>query len=1289
MSVHSSTPGIDECVKIRGDAGLPCTPAQVDHHPVTVYWDSCSTHALAGIDLCKAGKPLDPTDFPTECEGFVEGIKESVVGVRRLEVTFPGGHSLPLNVLIVEGRPPGNIIIGTDTYWDYGIEINFQRAFIQWTDEQGEHQVSMEGDRRAIATNNTITANKRHAIKGMHQQFISSPVSAPNDSSILFTPDLASPMWEQGFATPACVLTVRGGCIQVPITNLGPRSKRIRPSWKIGNWTLIDPNKQVRTWQATTATKVEQTVNQIVRGTLRPTQAVVNEEQIRWGAERTQEELIWLRSVVRQYPKLFMSDDDKLKKCSKQVLTVPLKEGKGDKPILIQNRRYSPEEKKIIKEELNKMLSLGVIEKGSSPWAFPIVLVTKPDGSWRFCIDYRRLNEITVKDAYPLPRIDDALDSLGKAKVYTLVDLACGFWQVPVEMRDRLKLAFTTPFGQFLWNRMPFGVINGPATFQKMMDEVIGPLATICSMVYLDDVIIYSQNVREHLGHLIEVFDRLEQAGLTVKAKKCHVGAARINYLGFTVSETGIEPQEKTVRAIREFPVPKNADETRRFVAIANFYRRFVSGFSKIAQPLNELQKKDVIFEWTKERQEAFQELKERLIHQPVLAIPRYGDHFYVATDAASKRGIGGVLMQKDPVSKKMRPIAYCSRSFTTAEAKYSVTEQECLGCIYAMKEFRAYLYGRRFTLITDHQALRWLLSRKEQTGRIQRWLWELLEFDFEVEYIPGPQNQVADALSRAPVDPPDEEFTKIGPANEEERLQKLCARVQMMQPRNSFQITEELLIQAQEDDPVCQRIVEAGSYEGNPINISPNGLVRVVEESGRQCIFLPRSLRGQILKEYHDSPWGGHLGVTKTYLRVRNKFVAQGLKGFVHAWVGTCRDCGSRRVKPTKVIPALSPQDIGELGDRLGIDLMGPFPETEKGFAYALVTIDYATRFGFAIPMKSHKAEDVAKALINHVFAVIGPPRELMSDGAAELAKSVAAAVCEVYQTKQLHSVPYRPQYNGLVERLIRTLKDELRVFINGLQDDWDQFLGFVVLAYNVSPQATLGYAPYTLVLGREPRTPTDLMIPTKTQPTKDTKEMIDKLKRAVGTLNGEAMANYRRNTKKIEEEYNRRMKRKLWSFKEGEYCWIYRSHAGKGVGKMRCKWRGPYKIQKDVGYGNWELQDCFTHRRLITHVSFMQPFMREDQDLDQTAAACAELYADWEREVLGLLDNAKIPEDDTATIGGIEHEIIARRRYPNKSGRQELQVQVAGKVDSHGNHKWIHLSELHRLGTDPAAKL
>lgn len=433
----------------------------------------------------------------------------------------------------------------------------------------------------------------------------------------------------------------------------------------------------------------------------------------------------------------------------------------GHAPIKCTPIRTSRAEMFIEKEEVGKMHKAGVVRPSFSPWAFPVVLVRKKDGTTRFCVDYRQLNKITKKDSYPLPRIEDILDGLQGSLYRSVFDLVSGYWQIPVEPSDIEKTAFTTrSCGTWEFTVMPFGLSNAPATFQRDMDLVLSGLTWVCTLVYMDDIIVYSPTFEQHLLDMDKVFERLRDANMFIKPSKCFMCKERLPFLGHIVSNEGVSPDPGKTEAVHKMPRPSNATEVRMFLGLTNYYRRFVRGYAEMAAPLNALTSKAANhadnFIWSPKCEVAFVLLKQALTTAPVLAFPDYSRPFELYTDA-SRVAIGAVLSQRDNEHRE-HVVAYASRKLDKAEANYGVTELEFLSVVVWVQHFHPYLHGERFKLFTDHQPLKGLIdsSSKQPAGRRARWILLLQPYSFDIIYKADKAHINADTMSRLVLCGPD-----------------------------------------------------------------------------------------------------------------------------------------------------------------------------------------------------------------------------------------------------------------------------------------------------------------------------------------------------------------------------------------------------------------------------------------------------------------------------------------------------------------------------------------------------
>lgn len=469
------------------------------------------------------------------------------------------------------------------------------------------------------------------------------------------------------------------------------------------------------------------------------------EEQMRgWGQNLSSDEQQKVRSLLIRHQGVFSSGkyDVGRTQQAKHVIPVPT----GTQPIKQRPYRHGPAQEAEIEKQVQELKQHGLIREGHGAWSSPVVLVKKKDDSWRFCVDYRRLNDVTIKDAYPLPRIDDSLDALGGSRLFSTLDLTSGYWQVELDESAKEKAAFVSRSGLWEWEVLPFGLTSAPSTFERLMETVLRGLHWETLLIYLDDIIVFSKDLDSHLGRLEEVLIRLARAGLKLKPSKCTLFAKRVHYLGHVVSDKGVETDASKVETVRNWPKPRHKTDVRAFLGTCGYYRRYIANYSEISRPLSQICSKHSLFNWNEDCQKAFSDLKHCLTNAPILGYPDYSRPFTLDTDA-SDVGTGAVLSQSQ--NGEERVIAYYSKMLSSEEANYCVTRKELLAIVKAVKHFRPQLYGRKFIVRTDHASLVWLLRNPSPTNQLARWLETLSEYNFELVHRKGLKHGNADGLSR------------------------------------------------------------------------------------------------------------------------------------------------------------------------------------------------------------------------------------------------------------------------------------------------------------------------------------------------------------------------------------------------------------------------------------------------------------------------------------------------------------------------------------------------------------
>ncbi|KRZ02829.1 Transposon Ty3-I Gag-Pol polyprotein, partial [Trichinella zimbabwensis] len=643
-----------------------------------------------------------------------------------------------------------------------------------------------------------------------------------------------------------------------------------------------------------------------------------------------------LRSVLWKYRRCIATSDEDL---GHTELASHRIDTRNAAPVKVPPRRLPPAQRPDVQRMVTDMLS------------------QNKDGSPRFCVDFRRLNDVTIKDAHPLPRIDDTLEALSGARWFSTLDFSSGYWQIPVDEADRPKTAFSTPFGLYQFRVMPFGLCNAPATFQRLMDVTLRGLSWSSCLAYLDNIIVFGRTAQEHTDRLERVLQRIAETGLKLNPQKCHLMRKTVRFLGHVLSENGMSTDEEKIRAVKEWPTPCFPSEVRQFLSLASYYRRFIKNFSMVSAPLNALLRKGSHWKWT-----------------------------------ADAEGIGAVLSQLSHGNERV--VAYASRTLTKAERRYCVTRKELLALMWSIKEFRPYLYGQQFDARTDHSCLRWLRNFKEPEGQVARWLEQLAEYDFNVLHRPGRAHCNADALSRqrcpqcgisivAAATPPVATLEEVTPSR--------CLSIVDIQTWQQAQCTDATL-------SVLRSWLAANRWPRHCLTSSDPDLWQASSDYVDDQLLVPKELRNDVLAAMHNTTFGGHFASRRTLDRLQRRYFWPRMRKAVVAWCQACRTCAARNEPTRKAKAPIQMPEASCAFQTLAMDFLGPLEATPKGYRYILVVCDYFSKWTEAYPTRSQAATEVADALVGNWFSRFGAPIRLHSNQERSFESALISEVCKIF---------------------------------------------------------------------------------------------------------------------------------------------------------------------------------------------------------------------------------------------------------------------------------------------------
>lgn len=842
-----------------------------------------------------------------------------------------------------------------------------------------------------------------------------------------------------------------------------------------------------------------------------------------------------------------------------------------EKPVYVPPYRHPEADRLEIKRQVDEMLKAGIIQKSNSDWSSPVILVPKPNGTKRLCVDYKKLNKKTIKKRWPMPNVWDIITRLVGAVFITLFDLKSGYWQFGVSRRSRKYTAFTTPDGQYEGCRVLFGLCNAPSDCCKAMHDLFKSnppwrnkgckeklLFNVVNFleVYLDDLIIFSKSFQEHLQHVRFVFSRLREAKLKLNPEKCVFFAKRIKILGHIIENGNVYVDPAKVSPLANRLPPKNVREVQMFLGLANYYRQFIRNFASLVAPLTELLKKEVKFEMDSRRLDAFGKIVKTLCSEPFLTLPNLQRPFILYCDA-SNYCMGAILAQIDE-NLRERVCGYWSRMFKNAEVHYSITEKECLAVVYSIKHYHVYLYGQKFEVITDHSALKWLLNIEKAVGRLARWKIFLSIYDFDIIYRPGKKHSNVDAISRP--------GTKIETDNKTESLfvvQEVLRNQDIFLDDHLFLFVTTGKHRSGASRSQIKRVLQLAKYykyENNTILVDR-------KLNNKWLIVPPIKDRRNIVEKAHLL---GHFQIGSTYNRIIEKFYWYKMMNDVVTVVKQCEAC--QRNEKSKVWNHQAKAiEVYSAFDIVGIDYVFGLPRTSEDYVGIIVFVDVCTNWAYAKPIKSKTQEETLKYFWEFC-CLFGPPKSILTDQGKEFNNELMKGVMSIIGAEHKITAAYNPRTNGNTEKLNQTLMNSLRKHCENNEDNWHKWIPYIIYSYNSRLNSSTGFSPFELVMGKKMNSfdlPLDAVDPEQVARLVNRQTELKKLRDEIIPSAIEKLSDSKETQK---QNQNKNANEQVAPLKKGTAVMLKCEGILK---KLDSRFEGPYKILKQVENDNYVLED------------------------------------------------------------------------------------------------------------------
>jgi transposase InsO family protein len=836
-------------------------------------------------------------------------------------------------------------------------------------------------------------------------------------------------------------------------------------------------------------------------------------------------------------------------------------------------------------------LDKGFIDSSKAPFAAPVLFVKKANGSLRFCIDYRKLNNLTRKDRYPLPLIDETLARLAKAKIYTKLDIRQAFHRIRIDPASEELTTFRTRYGAYKCKVLPFGLTNGPATYQRYMNDVLFDYLDDFCTAYLDDILIYSEDPLEHETHVKKVLDRLRTAGLQADIKKSEFHVTSTKYLGFIVTTNGIRVDPEKVEVVSNWKEPRTVKGIQSFLGFCNFYRRFITNYGRITKPLNNLTRKGTPFRWDSACQEAFDQLKISILSAPVLQHYHADRQTIVETDA-SDGVVGGVLSQQDPSTKLWHPIAYFSKTMQAAELNYDIHDKELLAVVLAIKEWRAWLEGLQtkepFLLYSDHRALEYFMTTKKLTARQARWAELLTQYHFKLQYRTGKANERADALSRKTEDIEQQQRAKdqyrtqvLLPADKIAQYVGEDLKILRLAPieispikktqYDSLQLLSRILEDNKTNPDLKELRAKATTEQEDTWTLRDGLLLRYGKLYITEGAIQDVPLRTAVIREAHDQPLTGHPGRAKLRQLIQSRYYWPGQGKDIDRYCANCYTCRRAHV-PRDKKPGLLQQLA--VPDRPWQHITVDFkkcPESKSNYNMVAIFVDRLSKRPITVPVRDTiTARELVPIFLTHVARHVGLPDSITSDRGPQFVSDFWNEACKRLQIKIKLSTANHPQTDGQTEIVNQYFDQRLRPYINYYQDDWDKWVAIFDYQQACLWHETTGQSPFLTEKGYEPRTSFDWESPVSASTPKErlnrteAKALIERLHKSWE----QAKTGMQQSQQRYAKQANKH--RREVDFGVGDKVWVSTKHwkTDRPSRKLADQMSGPYEIIKQIGH-------------------------------------------------------------------------------------------------------------------------